>query len=58
MVTLEELKDKLKRLDEVTVVELLELTSEDLVDRCADLIEEKQDTLELDFDDNTPWDND
>jgi hypothetical protein len=58
MVTLEELKDKLKRLDEVTLVELLELTSEDLVDRCADLIEEKQDTLELDFDDNTPWDND
>jgi len=57
MVTLEELKDKLKRLDEVTIVELLELTSEDLVDRCVDLIEEKQDTLELDFDDNTPWDN-
>ena len=58
MVTLEELKDKLKRLDEVTLIETLNLTSEDLVDRCADLIEEKQDTLELDFYDATSWDND
>ena len=58
MFTLEEIKDKLKRLDEVTLLETLEITSEDLVDRFADLIEQQQDTLELDFDDNTPWDND
>jgi len=58
MFTLEELKEKLKQLDEVTLVETLELTSEDLVDRCIDLIEEKQNALELDFDDTTPWDND
>ena len=58
MFTLEEIKDKLKQLDEVTLIETLGLTSEDLVDRCADLIEEKQETLELDFDDTTPWDND
>jgi len=57
MFTLEDIKDKLKQLDEVTLVEILGLTSEDLVDRCSDLIEEKQDALELDFDDNTPWDN-
>jgi hypothetical protein len=58
MFTLEEIKDKLKQLDEVTLMETLEITSEDLVDRFADHIEEKQDTLENDFDDSTPWDND
>ena len=58
MLTLEDLKAKLKQLDEVTLVETLELTSDDLVDRCTDLIEKQQDTLELQFDDNTPWDND
>jgi len=58
MLTLEDLKDKLKQLDEVTLLELLEVTSEDLVDRFSDLIEKKQDTLENDFDETTPWDND
>ena len=58
MLTLEEIKDKLKQLDEVTLVETLQLTSEDLVDRFSDLIEEQQDTLENDLDDSTPWDND
>jgi len=58
MFTLEEIKDKLKQLDEVTVMETLEITSSDLVDRFTDRIEEKQDTLENDFDDSTPWDND
>mgnify|MGYP000111982061 FL=1 len=58
MLTLEEIKDKLKQLDEVTLLETLGLTSEDLINRCADLIEEKQETLEIDLDDSTPWDND
>ena len=58
MLTLEEIKDKLKQLDEVTLMETLGLTSEDLINRCTDLIEEKQDTLEIDLDDSTPWDND
>ena len=58
MLTLEEIKDKLKQLDEVTLLETLGLTSEDLINRCADLIEEKQETLELELDDTTPWDND
>jgi hypothetical protein len=39
-------------------METLEITSADLVDRFTDRIEEKQDTLENDFDDSTPWDND
>jgi hypothetical protein len=58
MLTLEDIKDKLKQLDEVTLLETLEITSEDLVDRFADLIEKQQDTLELELDDNLPWDND
>lgn len=57
MFTLGELKQKLKQLDEVTLLELFEITSEDLVDRFSDLIEQQQETLELDFDDTTPWDH-
>lgn len=58
MLTLEDLKQKLKQLDEVTLMETLEITSDDLVDRFEDLIEKQQDTLELQFDDHTSWDND
>jgi hypothetical protein len=58
MFTLEDIKDKLKQLDEVTLMEVLEITSEDLVERFVDRIEQKQDTLEIDLDDSTPWDND
>jgi len=56
--TIEELKEKLQQLDEVSLIELLELTSEDIVNRCADLIEEQYETLESQFDDTIPWDND
>ena len=58
MFTLEDIKDKLKQLDEVTLMEVLEITSEDLVERFVDRVEEKQETLEIDLDDSTPWDND
>jgi len=58
MLTLEDLKHKLKQFDEVTLMETLEITSDDLVDRFTDLIEQQQDTLELQFDDHTSWDND
>jgi len=57
-VTLQELKDKLAQLDEVTLVETLELTSFDIVNRCSDLIEEQFESLENQFDETTPWDND
>ena len=56
--TLQELKDKLAQLDEVTLVETLELTSFDIVNRCSDLIEEQFESLENQFDETTPWDND
>ncbi len=58
MFTLEDIKDKLKQLDEVTLMEVLEITSEDLVERFVDRIEQKEDTLEIDLDESTPWDND
>lgn len=56
--TLHELKEKLAQLDEVTLLETLELTSEDIVNRCSDLIEQQFEALENQFDETTPWDND
>lgn len=43
--TLGELKEKLKSLDEVLLMELLEVSSEDLVEQFSDRIEDKQDKL-------------
>lgn len=56
--TLHDIKEKLKQLDEITLMETLDISSEDLVNRFVDRIEEKQDLLENDLDDSTPWDND
>ena len=39
----------LKRIDEISLLEILEISSEDLVDRFADKIEEKYDILKEDF---------
>lgn len=44
-ITFEELKEALKRLDEVTLLELLGIQSDDLVDRFDDVIENKQEYL-------------
>lgn len=41
-ITLEELKEKLQRLDEVTLLELLNISSDDIIDRFEDIIEQKQ----------------
>jgi hypothetical protein len=43
--TFEELKEKLQRVDEVTLLELLEIRSDDIVERFEDFIEEQQDKL-------------
>jgi len=44
--TLEELKERLaNRLDEVTLLELLNITSYDLVERFEDIIEERYEHL-------------
>ena len=56
MITLEELKERLMMLDEVMLVERLQLTSEDIVNRFEDLIESNYNELSGDFDEQTPWD--
>ena len=43
--TFEEMVWQLKRIEETQLVELLGLSSEDLVDRCRDIIEDKQEQL-------------
>ena len=49
--TFEELKEKLKRLDEVTLLELLNIDSNDLVERFYDIIEDNQQKLKRMIDD-------
>jgi hypothetical protein len=51
MLTLLDICEKLKLLDEVTLVELLEIRSEDIVERFIDEIEEMADVLEELLDD-------
>ena len=48
--TLTDILDRLKSLDEITLLEILEISSEELVDRFLDKIEEKADKLETDLD--------
>ena len=48
-ITLVELFEKLKEIDEVTLMERLEITSEDLVDKFDDRIEEQFDSLSEEF---------
>lgn len=52
MLTLPDIYDKLKRLDEVTVLELLEINSEEIVAKFQDKIEDMADYLEELLDDN------
>ena len=43
---LHEIKERLKELDEVTLLELLDISSEDLVEVFGDKVEENADKLE------------
>ena len=52
MLTLPDICDKLKRLYEVTILELLEIDSEEIVSRFQDRIEDMADYLEELLDDN------
>jgi anion-transporting ArsA/GET3 family ATPase len=55
--TIEELKDKLQRIDEVTLLETLEINSELLVEAFEDKIIEQYDALAEDLEDDTSsWD--
>lgn len=50
-ITLEELKERLSMLDEITLLELLNIHSDELVERFEDVIEDKQDKLEKELND-------
>ena len=49
MFTLTEIEEKLKQIDEITLLERLEISSEDIIDRFEDRIEEKFEQFELEF---------
>lgn len=51
--TFEEVKDKLKEVDEISLLEKLEIYSDDIVDRFEDKIEEQLEQLLLDFEEDT-----
>ena len=44
--TLLDIKEKLKMMDEITFLELLNIRTEDLIDRFADEVEENADFIE------------
>ena len=50
--TLEELKEKMKDIDEVSLVEKLEIYSDDIVERFEDRIEDKWEQLIIDFEED------
>jgi hypothetical protein len=43
--TTRELKERLMQFDEIDIIELLDLTAEDILDRFEDLVEENYDKL-------------
>ena len=45
MLTLEEVKERLKHLDEVILLEVLDISSEELVEAYSDVIADKMDEL-------------
>lgn len=49
--TLTDVMSKIKQLDEITVLEVLEITSEELVERFVDKIEERYEDLERELND-------
>lgn len=50
-ITLVELQEKLKQIDEITLLEKLNISSEEIVERFVDVIEEKFDELEIELED-------
>ena len=53
MLTFTDVCDRLKQQDEISVLEVLEITSEDLVDRFTDKIENKLDYFLEDLEDES-----
>jgi hypothetical protein len=51
--TFEELRDKLRQVDEISLLEILDISSEELVERFQDRIEDRIEELESDFEDES-----
>lgn len=49
--TFEDVRDRLKNLDEITLLEVLDISSEELVDRFGDRIEDRLIELQLELED-------
>ena len=49
--TIYELQDRLKEIDELSLLEILNIDSEEIVDKFVDKIEERYDSLVKSFDD-------
>lgn len=49
--TLRDIMERMSKLDEITLLEVLNISSEELVERFADKIEDKFEELEIDLDD-------
>lgn len=50
--TLIDLMDRLKKVDEISLLEVLDISSEDIIDRFSDKIEERFDYLVGEFQDD------
>ena len=48
-ITFHELKEHLKRIDETSLLEILDISSEELVERFSDIIEDRYEELREDF---------
>lgn len=49
--TLRDVMERMGKLDEITLLEVLNISSEEIIERFADKIEDKFDELEIDLDD-------
>jgi len=56
LLTFNELCEELTKLDEITLLEVLDISSEDLVNKFQDRIEDKQEELTTDLDDSRQMD--
>lgn len=54
--TFNEICDKLSHLDELDLLEILDISSDELVDRFQDKIEARLDYFKQDLEDDSDWD--
>ena len=50
--TIPDIKEKLKLLDEITLLEMLNVNSEELIERFSDIVEDRADELEEEIKDD------